>query len=96
MKDHVIERHHIYLEGSVEAVIKEIERAADGLLNPVIENVGWEDPDYEIHGWRPMNERELERQKKLREAERKAAAERKKRIEEKERQTLAELKAKYE
>ena len=97
MKDHVKESRQIDLEGDVDYVSEKILAVAAGLKEASIQNTSWSgDPSYEIVGWRPMTEQELERQKKRRDVARKAANERLRKVEDKERAELARLQKKYE
>lgn len=96
MKDHVREERWIDISGTVDGFIEHIRANAEGLVEPIIEQVGWSDDCFAVVGWRPMNERELEQAKKRRKQEREAKKRQKEAQEAAQREQYERLKAKFE
>jgi len=67
MKDHVKVSKYVYGFDTPEELIKELDKATEGLSYPTIEI--WEG-NIEITGWRKMTEKEFERAKKKRKKDR--------------------------
>jgi hypothetical protein len=96
MKDHIREERYIQLEGVVEAVIEEIREKSADLKEARIEDTSWGDyPDFQVVGWRPMNEKELAKAKAQRKREREQRKAQKEMKELLEREEYERLKEKY-
>lgn len=97
MKDHIQEKRSIDIPEyhTVEEYIAILEEKASGLIDPKIENEGWDYPDYFVVGWRPMTEKEIDQAKTRRKKERERKKKEKESIEASERAQLATLLKKY-
>jgi hypothetical protein len=97
MKDHIMERRPVEIDGPISDVIEQLTKASEGLLEARVYDDSWGgDPYYIIKGWRPMNEDELAKAKARRKAAAAAVKAKKDKLQAKELAELARLKEKYE
>lgn len=98
MKNHVSESRDFDhpCDESLDSFIDRFNRAAEGLVDPVIDTKYWyEGDDLRVKGWRPMTEKEIAQAEARRKAAKHAAATKKAKQEAKERKLLEKLQKKY-